>query len=118
MTSLDECELAKDDQKANHATSSRYTIQIKTSIDICYFSTAPCPLKSRSGRMYLDPDLKIHARFIKEVKTVVKFMQERYQHFIHGYNTCFAESLHNKRCKFTNKRIAYTYFEVILYKYS
>ena len=68
--------------------------------------------KMMNGRMYLDPNLKTHMRYLEAVDEVVTFIEDHLENFIHGYNTCFAESMHAKRLKYTNKRKAYMKFEV------
>ena len=69
--------------------------------------------KERNGRLYLNPNFKLHTKYINEVKIVVEFINQRLDNFIHGYNTCFAESMHNMKAKWCNKRKAYGYFEVV-----
>ena len=70
--------------------------------------------KIASGRLYLDKTFAQHARALKGMQIICDHIRDKVKHYLHGYNTCFAESMHNKRCKWTNKRKFYMYFEVAI----
>jgi len=68
--------------------------------------------KQSSGRLYLDTNFPPHKKLLAAMAIVIKYVEEHIDEFVHGFNTCFGESMHNKRLKFADKRKAYKKFKV------
>ena len=67
-----------------------------------------------SGRVYLDLTsltLATDLKLMDGLEVIVAFVSKDVRAFCHGYNTCFGESMHNKRTRMTNKRKRYDYFD-------
>ena len=70
--------------------------------------------KVGTGRVYLDFSLPEGKKLIAGLRIICDEVSNKLPNFIHGKNTCFSESMHNKRTKWTNKRKHYDKFEVCL----
>ena len=94
------------DQKESHLFSGFQLSPAPTA------DATPANPKSDSGRLFLDESYPPHKQALYQIDQVVDWVTENAHQFVHGFNTCFAESMHNKRLKYTDKRKSYMYFEV------
>ena len=74
----------------------------------------PCGLKEKthaekveSKNFFLDPETTKGAWVIAKIRVIVDTIARRVSEFVHGFNTCFSESIHRQRMVWTPKEIDY-----------
>jgi hypothetical protein len=61
----------------------------------------------KTGRMYLDPEIRQDRAGLAVIKTIVEEIKANINSFIHGKNTTFSESMHARRLVLTSKTASY-----------